>query len=60
MLEPVIFFFVFLARAGVWLLFNGLLALLFSLFYLIWEFDMTFLLHRRCKFAASQSFKVYK
>ena len=38
------FFFVFLARAGVWLLFNGLSALLFSLFYLIREFDM--FLHR--------------
>ena len=33
------FFFVFLARAGVWVLFNGLLALLFSLFYVIREFD---------------------
>ena len=38
------FFFVFLARAGVWLLFNGLLALLFSLFYVICEFDK--FLHR--------------
>ena len=38
------FFFVFLARAGVWLLFNGLLALLFSLFYVIREFDK--FLHR--------------
>ena len=28
-----------LARAGVWLLLNGLLALLFSLFYVIREFD---------------------
>ena len=36
-----IFFFVFLARAGVWLLFNGLLALLF---YVIREFDK--FLHR--------------
>ena len=38
------FFFVFLARAGVWVLFNGLLALLFSLFYVIREFDK--FLHR--------------
>ena len=37
-------FFVFLARAGVWLLFNGLIALLFSLFYVIREFDK--FLHR--------------
>ena len=28
-----------LARAGVWLLFNGLLALFFSFFYVIPEFD---------------------
>ena len=34
-----IFFYVLLARAGVWLLFNGLLALLFSFFYIIHEFD---------------------
>ena len=33
------FFFVSLARAGVWLLFNGLLALLFSFFHVICEFD---------------------
>ena len=33
------FFFVLLARSGVWLLFNGLWALLFSLFYVIREFD---------------------
>ena len=33
------FFFVSLARTGVWLLFNGLLALLFSLFYVVCEFD---------------------
>ena len=32
-------FFVLLARSGVWLLFNGLWALLFSLFYVIREFD---------------------
>ena len=32
-------FFVSLALSGVWLLFNGLLALLFSLFYVIREFD---------------------
>ena len=38
------FFFVLLARVGVWLLFNGLLALLFSLFYVIREFDK--FLHR--------------
>ena len=38
------FFFVSLARAGVWLLFNGLLAPLFSLFYVICEFDR--FLHR--------------
>ena len=38
------FFFVLLARSGVWLLFNGLLALLFSLFYVIREFDK--FLHR--------------
>lgn len=48
MLEPVIFFFVSLARVGVWLLFNRLLALLVALFYVIREFDM--LLHRTCKF----------
>ena len=40
MLEPVIFFFVSLARVGVWLLYNGLLVLLFSLFYVILEFDI--------------------
>ena len=34
-----IFFFVLLARAGVCLLVNDLLALLFSLFYVIREFD---------------------
>ena len=45
MLEPVIFFFVSLARVGVWLLFNALLVLLFSLFFVILESDM--LLHRR-------------
>ena len=33
------FFFVLLARSGVWLLFNGLLALLFSFFEVIREFD---------------------
>ena len=33
------FIFVWLARAGVWLLFNGLVALLFSLFCVIREFD---------------------
>ena len=38
------FFFVLLARSGVWLLFNGLWALLFSLFYVIREFDK--FLHR--------------
>ena len=38
------FFFVFLARAGVWVLFNGLSALLFSLFDVIREFDK--FLHR--------------
>ena len=38
------FFFVSLARAGVRLLFNGLLALLFSLFYVIREFER--FLHR--------------
>ena len=38
------FFFVFLARAGVCLLFNSLLALLFSLFNIIREFDK--FLHR--------------
>ena len=32
-------FSVSLARAGVWLLFNDLLALSFSLFYVIREFD---------------------
>ena len=32
-------FSVSLVRAGVWLLFNGLLALLFSLFYVMREFD---------------------
>ena len=37
------FFFVFLARAGVWVLFNGLLAPFF-LFYVIREFDK--FLHR--------------
>ena len=36
--------FVSLARAGFWLLFNGFLALLFSLFYVIREFDR--FLHR--------------
>ena len=39
------FFFVSLARAGVWLLFIGLLALLLSLFYVIREFHR--FLHRR-------------
>ena len=39
-----IFSFFFLARTGVWLLFNGVLALLFSLFYVIREFDK--FLHR--------------
>ena len=34
-----ILFFVSLARAGVGFLFNDLLALLFSLFYVIREFD---------------------
>lgn len=43
MLEPVIFFFVSLARVGVWLLFNRLLALLVALFYVIREFDMLLL-----------------
>ena len=38
------FFFVLLAHSGVWLLFNGLWALLFSLFYVIREFDK--FLHR--------------
>ena len=38
------FFFVLLARSGVWLLFNGLWTLLFSLFYVIREFDK--FLHR--------------
>ena len=38
------FFFVLLACVGVWLLFNGLLALLFSLFYVICKFDK--FLHR--------------
>ena len=38
------FFFVLLACVGVWLLFNSLLALLFSLFYVICEFDK--FLHR--------------
>ena len=38
------FFFVSLARAGIWLLFNALSALLFSLFYVIREFDR--FLHR--------------
>ena len=38
------FYFVLLAPSGVWLLFNGLLALLFSLFYVIREFDK--FLHR--------------
>ena len=38
------FFFVFLARSRVWLLFNGLLALLFSLFNVIREFGK--FLHR--------------
>ena len=32
-------FSVSLAHTGVWLFFNGLLALLFSLFYVIREFD---------------------
>ena len=36
------FYFVFLARPGVWLLFNGLWSLLFSLFYVIREFDKLF------------------
>lgn len=39
------FIFVFLVRAGGWLLFNGLLALLFSLSYVIVEFNR--FLHRR-------------
>ena len=38
------FFFVPLARAEVWLSYNGLLALLFSLFYVTRKFDR--LLHR--------------
>ena len=42
MLEPVIYFFVSLARVGVWLLYNGLLVLLFSLFYVILEFDINY------------------
>ena len=33
------FFFVSLGRTGVWLLFNGLLATLFSLLYAMHEFD---------------------
>ena len=37
-------FFVLLARVGVWLLFNSLLAILFSLFHVIREFDK--FLHR--------------
>ena len=37
-------FFVLLACSGVWLLFNGLWALLFPLFYVIREFDK--FLHR--------------
>ena len=42
---PVTLFLCFiLARAGVWVSFNGLLALLFSLFYVIREFDK--ILHR--------------
>ena len=38
------FFFVLLARFGVWILFNGLWARLFSLFYVIHELDK--FLHR--------------
>ena len=33
------FFFVLLTRVGVWLLFSGLLAHLFCLFYIVREFD---------------------
>ena len=38
-----LFCFVLLACVGVWLLFNGLLAHLFSLFYVISEFDRVFI-----------------
>ena len=55
MLAPVIFFFVSLARVGVWLLYNGLLVLLFSLFYVILEFDIFCYIED-----PSRSFKAYK
>ena len=55
MLEPVIFFFVSLARVGVWLSFNGLLVLSFSLFCVILEFDIVV----TSKIDPSRSFKAY-
>ena len=49
-----IFSFVSLARAGVWILFNGLLALLVSLVYVIREFSGSYTVDEAKSYSAGK------